>query len=140
MTNEKLLELAEEKEIDVQEFNSMPLKGLAVRTDDDIHHIAINKSMCKNSIDEKETLAHEIGHCETGSLYCSTESYCIREKCEENAKRWTINTLIPFDKLLSAVKSGYTECWEIADKLDVTCQLVQQAFEYYINICGYAIE
>lgn len=140
MTNEKLLEFAEERKIDVKEFNSIVTKGLTVRTDDDVHHIAINKSKCENSIDEKVTLAHEIGHCETGSLYCSTESYCIREKCEENAKRWAIQTLIPFDKLSSVIKSGYIECWEIAEKLDVTCKLVTEAAEYYFNVCGYVIE
>jgi len=49
-------------------------------------------------------LAHEIGHCETGTFYDPRSENEIIAKCKNRATKWAIKKLIPEDALEKAVK------------------------------------
>lgn len=85
----------------------------------------------------KVVLAHELGHLETGSLYLCSSPYETRSRCEARATRWAIETLLPFDRLRSAMREGYTETWELAEYFNIDESLVISACIHYTEVCGF---
>lgn len=95
--------------------------------------IAIDVDKMRNSQEEKVYLAHELGHCETGSFYNVHSPLDVREKHERRADKQAIKMLIPEDELEEAVQCGYTELWELAEYFDVTEELMRKAVCWYEN-------
>ena len=88
-----------------------------------------------NTFLEKEVLAEELGHHFMGvipSLPFSTDYYnkIIRSKNEFKALKWQVNNLIPFSKLNRFLKLNYSK-FDIAEELDVSASLVEDAFNIY---------
>lgn len=81
--------------------------------------------------DETVKLAHELGHCETGSFYSRTAALDLRQKHENRADRWAIKKLVPKDELEEAVSRGCCEAWELAEHFGVTEPFIRKAVEYY---------
>ena len=81
--------------------------------------------------DEKVKLAHELGHCETGSFYNRWATCDIRRKHERRANRWAYEKLVPEDELWDAIRQGYREPWELADYFGVTEAFLRHAIAYY---------
>lgn len=90
-------------------------------------YIAINPLLLTNSVDEKMKLAHELGHCETGSFYNRYAPCDVRQKHENQADKWAIKKLVPKDELEEAVAAGYTEVWELAELFEVTEDFMRKA-------------
>ncbi len=81
--------------------------------------------------EEKVHLAHELGHCETGSFYNIYSSLDIREKQERRADGWAVLKLMPFCDFKNALSLGFTEIWELAEYFEVTEEFVLKAIKYY---------
>ncbi len=81
--------------------------------------------------EQNERLCHEIGHCAEGAFYTVLSAPTAREKCEEQARRWSYRKMIPLSALLSAFACGETEAWQIAERLSVPEHMVREAAEYY---------
>ena len=96
--------------------------------------IAMDKRKIKTRAEEKVTLAHEVGHCETGSFYNIHSPFDIREKHEYRANKRSFQMLVPHDELIAAVKRGLTEIWELAEYFDVPCEYMQKAAEYWRQV------
>ena len=92
-------------------------------------YIAIPRGL--SSVDEKEALAHELGHCEYGGFYNRYSKYDIRGKVERRADKWAFARLVPYGQLMQAVRHGVTEVWELAERFDVSCEFMQRAVDYY---------
>lgn len=93
--------------------------------------IMLDSSKISSSCEEKVILAHELGHCETGSFY-NVKSRCdTRGRHERRADKQAIAMLIPEEDFFKAVKNGYCECWELAEYFDVTCEFMYKAMDYY---------
>ncbi|MCI7650223.1 MAG: hypothetical protein SO436_09695 [Oscillospiraceae bacterium] len=54
-------------------------------------------------------MAHELGHCITGSFYNVYAVCDLRAKHERRADKWAIKKLVPRDKLKNAINSGFSE-------------------------------
>ena len=80
---------------------------------------------------EKEALAHELGHCEYGGFYNRYSKYDIRAKAERRADKWAFARLVPYGRLMQAVRHGVTEVWDLAELFDVSCEFMQRAIAYY---------
>ena len=91
------------------------------------YYIAIDVDKIETNIEEKECLAHELGHCETGSFYNIYSKLDIRAKHENRADKWAIKKLIPQDELKEAINCGYIELWELAEYFEVTYELMEKA-------------
>lgn len=76
-------------------------------------------------------LAHELGHCVTGSFYNRWSPCDVRKFHENRADRWAVNELIPVDDLDEAVAAGYTEPWELADYFGVDEAFLKKAVCLY---------
>ena len=78
-------------------------------------------------------MAHELGHCETGSFYCKEAALDIRQKHEHQADKWAIGRLIPVDQLDDAVAEGCTDVWSLADHFGVTEGFMRKAVCWYTH-------
>lgn len=93
--------------------------------------IAVDIDKVETSIKEKEIIAHEESHIETGSFYNFHSPIDLKEKHERRAEVHTIKKLVPLDELKEAVAYGFTEAWELADYFEVSCEFMAKALEYY---------
>ena len=131
MTITELYDIAEQDGIDVYSFQMNECESMSLLQNGDCY-IAIDPFKLHSDTDEKEKLAHELGHCETGAFYNEYAKCDIREKHERRANIWAIKKLVPKDKLIKAIQSGFGENrFELAEHFDVTEDTMQFALDYY---------
>lgn len=129
-----LYSYAEENNIPVISFDMPKSESMSVLYDGNCY-VGIDRLTVKNETDEKEKLAHELGHCATGSFYNEYAKCDIREKHERRANIWAIKKLVPKDKLIKAIQSGFGENrWELSEYFGVTEDLMQFALYYYFAV------
>ena len=92
-------------------------------------YIAIDQRL--NVQQEREALAHELGHCEYGGFYNRYSRYDIRAKAERRADKWAFARLVPYGRLMQAVRHGVTDVWDLAELFDVSCEFMHRAIAYY---------
>ena len=126
MTVNELYGIADLNNINVYHF---PMEKLVSVSAPDNIGIDVNK--IKNTADEAVHLAHELGHCIKGAFYNIFSNCDIREKHEYKADKWAINTLVPFDELMTSVNNGMTEAWDLAEHFNVTEEFIKKAFDIY---------
>ena len=80
--------------------------------------------------EEKVDLAHELGHCLTGSFYLLSSASIERRRAERKADKWAIKKLVPEDELERAMKQ-FTYFYELADYFGVTEDFIRKAVDYY---------
>lgn len=81
--------------------------------------------------EEKEIVAHELGHCEYGGTYTRCSPFEITEKAEKRADKWAFYKLVPPGDVRAAFRRGIIEPWDLAEQFDVSCQFMCEAMEYY---------
>lgn len=130
LTLENFYELAEQNNITVDCYDFDLQTSMSVSIDGDCF-IGINPMMLNTDIEEKINLAHELGHCMTGSFYNRYSKLDIRTKHERRADKWAINKLVPKDELEKAVKSGRESRYELAEYFNVTEDFMQKVLDFY---------
>lgn len=90
--------------------------------------------------DMKSALAHEIGHCLTGCTHKSISPIDLIQKHEYKANRWAVEQYLPYEKISSAINAGYTEPWQIAERFNISEEMVVWAISYYTEACGLTFE
>lgn len=125
---------AESQHIGVDDFPLVTREAMSIVDPGGGCHIAIDRRKVASSADEKYKLAHEIGHCETGSFYRAHVTYETWERCEARAKRRAVEKLVPLEELEAAIRSGHTELWQLAEYFDLPERAIQDALEYYQEI------
>lgn len=93
--------------------------------------IGLDRTKVLSMAQEKVILAHELGHCVTGSFYNIHATCDIRGKHEHRADVWSYKVLLPYDALKQAIRDGYTEVWQIAEYFDLTEEFTAKAIMYY---------
>ena len=129
----EIYHFAEQENIVVDHFPLRSREALSVMDNDGGCFIAIDPAQIVNEADERTKLAHELGHCVTGSFYNQYSNYDCRQYHENRADKWAIFHLIPVDDLDEAVAEGYTEIWELADRFGVTEEFVKKTVCYYVH-------
>lgn len=128
-----LYRIAEERGIEVDCFDLQKRDALSVMDEDGDCFIAINPLKLLSTQDEKGKLAHELGHCCTGSFYNQWASCDIRQKHENRADKWAISRLVSKDDLDAAVAAGHKEIWDLAEWFGVTEDFMRKAICWYKN-------
>jgi hypothetical protein len=128
VSNEALLNYAEALGDEIVYY---PLKKYKAVTFDeqDKCHIALAKNLGR--CEEKELVAHELGHCEYGGTYCHYSSFEITAKSEKRAAKWAFYKLVPPGDVRAAFGKGVVESWDLAELFDVSCEFICEALEYY---------
>ncbi len=129
-----LYQIAERDSIKVDSFDLGSREAISLMDSDNNCYIAIDPFKLSSISDEKTKLAHELGHCETGSFYNVYSDLDVRGKHEHRADKWAFQVLVPKSDLDEAVKTGLTETWELAEYFDVPCEFMQKAITYYHEI------
>ena len=103
MKNIDLYNIAEKENIKIYDWQIEAVNGLYLNYQN-INAIALNYDRLGTYIDEKCTLAEELGHYYMDATYpASTTDKILIQKQEYRAKKWSYNVLIPFENLKSAI-------------------------------------
>lgn len=94
-------------------------------------YIGMDFQKIQSLSDEKITLAHEIGHCVTGSFYNRYSKLNDIEQKEHRADAWAVKKIIPFEELEEAFQNGIVEIWELAEHFDVPEEFVLKTLQVY---------
>ena len=128
-----LLDYAEDQEIDVDWFPMKRASSLSIPLGEDHYGIAIDTQKIGSHPELVHKLAHELGHCMTGSFYNRYSDFDCRQRHENRADKWAVKHLIPVEDLDDAVASGCTEIWELAERFGVTEEFARKAVCYYVH-------
>lgn len=126
-----LYKTAERNGVEVMSIDTSVTKSMSLVSECDNYYIGINPFMLESDIEEAMCLAHELGHCMTGSFYNRYSKLDIRAKHERRADKWAIKKLVPKDELRMAVKSGRESRYELAEHFNVTEDFMQKVLDYY---------
>lgn len=133
MTNTALYQLARQENIEVLTYPMEQTGSMSLMTPDGACFIGMDKSICTGSTRERVHLAHELGHCVTGSFYNIYAKIDHRRRHENRADKWAVGQLIPVQALDDAIASGCTELWELAEHFGVTEEFMKKAVCYYVH-------
>ena len=126
----ELYTLAQDENINVYCFDLPMTHSMSVCSNGK-SYVALDPFTFNSSAEEIYFLAHELGHCLTGSFYNRFSEIDIRAKHELRADKWAIKKLIPKDELMYAFEHGVIEPWDLAEYFDVTEDFILKAVEYY---------
>ena len=115
----ELYEDAGQSNIDVVWFPLRADQSMAIQTEDGLCAIAIDPWKMDTIAKETTCLAHEMGHCKTGSFYNPYAPLDKKKKHENRADKWAIRRLIPAAKFHQAIAEGHTELWDLAEYFGV---------------------
>lgn len=103
MKLENLYNLADKENIKIYNWYIEDVNGMYINYCN-VNAIALNYDRFGTYIDEKCTLAEELGHYYMDATYpASSTDKILIDKQEYRAKKWSYFTLVPFQKLKSAI-------------------------------------
>lgn len=102
MTLNKLYDLTEKEKIKVYDWHIEDCNGIYLNYNK-INAIALNYDELGTYVEEKCTLAEELGHYYMDATYPIFADKVLIDKQEYRAKKWSYNVLIPFEDLKLAV-------------------------------------
>ena len=98
-----LYNIAEKENIKIYDWQIEDVDGMYLNYSN-INAIALNYDRLGTYIDEKCTLAEEVGHYYMDATYpASSTDKILIDKQEYRAKKWSYYVLIPFENLKSAI-------------------------------------
>ena len=128
-----LYRIAERRNIEIVSFPLPESASMSIEPAPNVYYIGMDESKLDNAAEERTHLAHELGHCVTGSFYNRYAPQDVRQKHENRADKWAIRKLIAADDLDAAVAEGHTEVWDLADYFGVTEDIVKKAVCFYTH-------
>nr|DAE25483.1 MAG TPA: IrrE protein [Myoviridae sp. ctxi06] len=134
MTNHPLdlYAYAERRNIDVDWIPMRRATSLSVPLGDR-YAIALDPWKLGSLAQETVCLAHELGHCETGSFYNQYAALDVRQRHENRADKWAIQHLIPVEELDEAVAEGCEDIPALSEHFCVTEDLMRKAVCWYTH-------
>lgn len=133
MEVQELYSLASKQNSPVLTYPLPKTGSMSHMTDGGSCYIGMDSSLQDGSCRERVHLAHELGHCATGSFYNIYAAVDSRRRHEYRADKWAIETLIPVEALDDAIAGGLTEMWELAERFGVTEEFMRKAVCYYVH-------
>lgn len=133
MDNRALYDLAEQQNIEVRVCPLPKTGSLSVLSDTGRCWIGMDDQIPDSSVQERVHLAHELGHCITGSFYNIHATVDHRQRHENRADKWAVQQLISVDALDDAVAEGCTELWALAERFGVSEAFMKKAVCYYVH-------
>ena len=133
---EKLEQEAFEDKVKVHDYylGEDSLKGIYIDG-----NVAINTSV-NNSAEKTCVLAEELGHHHTSVGNILDMNDVRNRKQERQARLWGYNKLIGLSGIINAFRAGCQNRREIAEKLDVTEEYLQECIDCYREKYGVCTE
>ena len=133
MQIQHLYDLAKQQNIEVLSYSMPQNESMSVMLDYGRCFVGMDESVRDGGIQERVHLSHELGHCVTGSFYNIYAAVDYRQRHENRANKWAIQTLIPVEALDDAIAEGCTEVWELAERFQVTEEFIRRAVCFYVH-------
>lgn len=133
---EKLTELYQkliENNIHLFDYRIPNTKGATIESKHS-YGIFIDYNKITSLHDEFNCVAHEYGHCISGSTHRLSSKFDLIKKHEYKADKYAILNLLPKSKIYDAVNAGCREAWQIAEYLDMPQDFVEKAIKLYKEI------
>lgn len=130
---QEIYHIADQENIVIDRFALSSREALSIMDDDGNCYVAIDPHKIRDEADERSKLAHELGHCVTGSFYNQYSHFDCRQRHENRADKWAISELVTVDELDEAVADGCCEIWELAERFGITEQFMKKAVCYYVH-------
>lgn len=105
--------------------------SISIMNDDGDCYIGIDPTRIHNLAEEKAALAHELGHCMTGSFYNRYSKLNDIQQKEHRADVWAAKKIIPYEKLENAFQNGIVEVWELAEHFNVPEEFIHKTIRAY---------
>lgn len=133
-----LYEYAEQEGIDVDWFPMPVTPSLSVQLPDGTCAVGLDPWKMETVAEEKACLAHELGHCATGSFYNPYTRFEVRQRLENRADKWAIKKLIPRSAFFEALKAGNQTVWQLAEWFNLPEPTIKKAASLYLkgNLAG----
>ena len=128
-----LYDLAKKENIGILDFPMSVSRSMSVMDDSGRCYIGMDSSIKDSGTQERVHLAHELGHCITGSFYNRYATVDHRRRHENRADKWAVEQLIPVERLDNAIAGGCCEIWELAEHFGVTEDFVRKAVCWYVH-------
>ena len=133
MQIQNLYDFARQQNIEVLRY-AMPENGsMSVMLENGQCFVGMDDAVRDGGVLERVHLSHELGHCVTGSFYNIYAAVDCRQRHENRANKWAIQTLIPVEALDDAIAEGCTEIWELAERFQVTESFIRKAVCLYVH-------
>ena len=129
----ELYQRAEKQNIPVYHFPLPKVGSLSCMDEKGNCSIGLDLPHRRTRNELRVRLAHELGHCVTGSFYNRFSPCDIRKLHENRADKFAVRTLIPEAALHEAVSQGCTEPWELADRFGVDEAFLKKAMCLYTH-------
>ena len=120
----------EDNGIKVFPFGVDGLKAVTIETDNK-YGIFLNQQEIDDTDEEFCILAHEYGHCKSGSTHKLYSPFDLVCKHEYKADRRAIIDFLPVDKIKTAFKNGCQTVYEVSEFLDMPEEFVSKAIKHY---------
>ena len=133
MQIQHLYDFAKQQNIEVVPYSMPQNESMSVMLEDGRCFVGMDASVQDGGVQERVHLSHELGHCVTGSFYNIYAAIDDRQRHENRADKWAIQMLIPVEALDDAIAEGCTEVWELAERFQVTEELVRKAVCLYVH-------
>ncbi len=128
-----LYEIAEQQNIVVYHFPLPTVGSVSVMDAAGQCSIGLDLPHRRSRNELRVRLAHELGHCVTGSFYNRYSPADNRKRHENRADRWAVGRLIAREALDEAVAAGHTELWDLADYFGVDETFLKKAVCLYTH-------
>ena len=115
------------------EYCRLPLNESVSAPDPEGDFILMDYSLLHKTRHERVHLAHELGHCSTGSFYNRHTPFDVRQYHENRADKWAIKKLVPKDELDNLIACSITELWELAEYFNVTEEFMKKTVCWYTH-------
>lgn len=128
-----LYQLARQQNIPIYRFPMRENGSMSLQRADGGCCIGMDDSVLDGGVQERVHLAHELGHCLTGSFYSPYTRIDSRKRHEYRADKRAVQELVTVQALDAAVAEGCTELWELAEYFGVTEDFMKKAVCYYTH-------
>ena len=130
MNIDKVYERIQDNGIKIFHHGIPGVKSVSVEANNN-YGIFINHNEIENPDEEFLVVAHEYGHCMTGSTHPPYSPLDIIIRHEYSADRKAILDFLPIDRIRDAMQNGCKTIYEFSEYLDVPEPFVIKAFEHY---------
>lgn len=123
----------EDNGINIFPFGISDVKAVTIEVDNR-YGIFVNHNEISNTDEEFCVLAHEYGHCKSGTTHKLNSSFSLVCQHEYRADRQSIIDLLPVSKIREAVRKGCQTLYEIAEYVDMPESFVSKAIQHYTSM------
>ena len=127
----ELYDKIEKENIILMETDTINGKAVTIKDENTKDYGIFYENNFSDTNEEFCVLAHEYGHCESGTTHKLDSEFQLIGQHENRANRAAVYEFLPVEKIKDAFKHKYFDYWEIADYLDLPEPFIIMAIEIY---------